>query len=231
MLSMLLLYTAIFAAVVSLLLRLRHATGVERQQLKWFTYGGVLVGVFLLSEFLPPFPGVWESLKEALAFNLLPPLTIGLAVLRYRLYDIDLLIRRTLVYTVLTASLVLVYFSSVIGLQSLIHAFSGPARHPLVTVLSTLAIAALFTPLRRRIQEGIDRRFYRRKYNVEQVLTTFGASVRNETNLEQLCAVLASVIQETLQPASLHVWLNPVPNRSPSLATAEEKCGAVQAKV
>jgi hypothetical protein len=205
----LLLLGAILASVIALLLRFRRATGVERQQLKWFTYGAVLIGGVLISDVFYTFPGVWESVKEAIVFNLLPPLTIGVAILRYRLYAIDVLIRRTLVYGVLTACLALIYFSSVVGLQSLVPTFSRQAPHPFVTVLSTLAIAALFTPLRRLVQASIDRRFYRRHYDAEQILASFRTTVRNETDLNRLCAVLATVIQETLQPASLRLWLKP----------------------
>jgi hypothetical protein len=229
--SELLIYTAILAGAVALLLRFRRATGVERQQLKWFTYGGMLVGMVLISDFFYAFPGVWESIKEDLVFNLLPPLMIGIAILRYRLYDIDLLIRRTLVYTVLTACLAFVYFSSVVGLQSLVRTSSGPARHSLVTVLSTLAIAALFTPLRRRIQEGIDRRFYRRKYDAEQILAIFRTTVRNETDLDRLCAALVIVIQETMQPASLRIWLKPASNHPAGHLPAGEKPAAAKRRL
>jgi hypothetical protein len=207
LISMMLIFIAIITGVVSLLFRFRRATGVEHQQLKWFTYGGVLVGAGLLSELFQPLPGVWEGLKEAIIFNILPPLTIGVAILRHRLYDIDLLIRRTLVYSVLTICLALVYFGSVIGLQSLVPTFNRPARHPLVTVISTLAIAALFTPLRRRIQESIDRRFYRRKYDAEQILAAFRTMLRSEVNLDSLTGELLRVVKETMQPAHASVWL------------------------
>jgi hypothetical protein len=230
-LSVVLIFLAILASVVALLLRFRRAVGIERQQLKWFTYGGMLVGVVLISDFFYTFPGVWESVKEAIIFNILPPLTIGVAILRYRLYAIDLLIRRTLVYGLLTLCLAFVYFGSVVGLQSLVPTFAGQGQSAFVTVLSTLVIASLFTPLRRRIQAGIDRRFYRRKYDAEQILATFGATVRNEADLDRLCAVLAMVLQETLQPASLRVWLKPAPKLPVVPSPAVEKTAATKAEI
>jgi hypothetical protein len=204
--SVMLIYTAIIAGVVSLLLRFRHATGVERQQLKWFTYGAVLLGVVLISDFFYTFPGIWESAKEALALNMLPPLTIGIATLRYRLYDIDLIIRRTLIYGALTGALALVYFGSVTLLQTLFSTMTNQQQSPLVIVLSTLAIAALFAPLRRQIQNAIDRRFYRRKYHAEKTIAAFSAVLREEVDLDKLETALLSVIEETFQPESLSLW-------------------------
>jgi hypothetical protein len=205
--SVLFIFGAIIVSVFSLLLRFRRATGVERQQLKWFTYWALLLGVVLISDFFYTLPGIWESIKEAIAFNMLPPLAIGVAILRYRLYAIDILIRRTLVYGVLTACLALVYFSTIVGLQSLVRAFSNQTRDPLVTVISTLVIAALFSPLRRRIQAGIDHRFYRRKYDAERVLASFGETMRNETDLERMTAQVLAVVGETVQPVHTSLWL------------------------
>jgi hypothetical protein len=205
--SVMLIYTAIIAGVVSLLLRFRHATGVERQQLKWFTYGAVLLGVVLISDFFYTFPGIWESAKEALALNMLPPLTIGIATLRYRLYDIDLIIRRTLIYGALTGALALVYFGSVTLLQTLFSTMTNQQQSPLVIVLSTLAIAALFAPLRRQIQNAIDRRFYRHKYDAENTITAFSTVLRDEVDLQRVEAALLSVIEETFQPESLSLWI------------------------
>jgi hypothetical protein len=163
--------------------------------------------VVLIIDFFYTLPGIWESIKEAIAFNMLPPLAIGVAILRYRLYAIDILIRRTLVYGVLTACLALVYFSTIVGLQSLVRAFSNQTRDPLVTVISTLVIAALFSPLRRRIQAGIDHRFYRRKYDAERVLASFGETMRNETDLERMTAQVLAVVGETVQPVHTSLWL------------------------
>jgi hypothetical protein len=137
---------------------------------------------------------------------LLLPLTFGVAILRYRLWDIDLLIRRTLVYALLTAGLAGVYFLSVVVLHTLVGALTGESSSVLVTVLSTLAIAALFTPLRRRVQAFIDRRFYRRKYDAARTLATFGAALRDEVDLTSLEARLVAAVDETMQPAHVGLW-------------------------
>jgi hypothetical protein len=135
---------------------------------------------------------------------------IAFAILRYRLYDIDVIIRRTLVYTTVTGLLALVYFGSVITLQALFQSFTGD-RSALVVVLSTLLIAALFHPLRTRIQSAINRRFYRKKYDGQQVLARFGITARDETDMHALTAELARVVQETMEPEQVHVWLKETP--------------------
>jgi hypothetical protein len=138
------------------------------------------------------------------------PVAVGIAILRYRLYDIDIIINRTLVYGSLTLMLALVYFGGVTATQALFQTFTGQEELPqLVVVASTLVIAALFTPLRRRIQSFIDRRFYRRKYDARKTLEAFSAKLRDETDLEALNNDLVGVVRETMQPAHVSVWLRP----------------------
>jgi len=154
-----------------------------------------------------------HHLVSAIAFYLLPvlfPLSIGIALVRYRLWDIDLIIKRTLVYGTLTGTLASVYFLLIIALQFLVRSLTGQVlQSPLVIVASTLAIAALFQPLRHRIQSIIDRRFYRRKYDAARAFATFSATLRNEVDLNQLREQLGAVVQETMQPTFISLWLRP----------------------
>ena len=204
---------SIFVALVILVhnaVTMRDA--VSRAQLRW-GLGGMLagLGLFFLN-YIPVFfdvPGPVESLLNSvtpLGFGVMG-VALGIAVLRYRLFDIDVIIRKTLVYTALTALLALVYFGSVIVLQRVVGALTGIEQSTLAVVVSTLVIAALFTPLRRRIQDAIDRRFYRKKYNAQQVLAQFAQTARDETDLDALLAELVRVVDETLQPEHVSVWL------------------------
>ena len=144
------------------------------------------------------------------AFGLLIPLSIGIAVLRSRLFDIDVVINRTLVYGSLTAMLALVYFGGVTATQAIFRALTGQEQQPqLAIVISTLVIAALFNPLRQRIQSFIDRRFYRRKYDAIKTLEAFSVKLRDETDLNALSDDLVGVVRETMQPAHVSLWLRP----------------------
>ena len=201
-------------AAVSLLFRYRSAGQEVRQQLRWFVLGGF--GFLLMSSVIFLLIGVRSSIQSGqdvvvvlIHSAAVVPLyvTIGITIARYQLYDIDVIIRKTLVYSALTALLALVYFGGVILLQRLFGALAGVEQSPLAVVISTLAIAALFTPLRRRIQDGIDRRFFRKKYDSQRVLAQFALTARDETDLDALTGQLARVVQETLQPEHVSVWL------------------------
>jgi len=198
----------ILAAAGSLVVRFRRSVGEERQQLKWFTYAAAFVPVWFLvnspvQAAVPHLFAVLDSLIIAAV-----PIAAGIAILRYRLYDIDLIINRTLVYGVLTLSLVLIYFGGVVLTQATLRTVSGQ-ESSLAVVASTLVIAALFNPLRRRIQGFIDRRFYRRKYDARKTLEAFSARLREETDLDRLGGELISVVRETMQPQHASLWLRP----------------------
>ncbi len=203
-------------AAFSLFVRLRRAVGVERQQIKWFAYAAAAtVSTATLAYIIP---GVidtppwfeWAGFVLNAAFVPAIPVAIGIAILRHRLYDIDLLINRTLVYGSLTATLVAVYFGGVATSQAIFRAFTGQEQQPqLAVVVSTLAIAALFNPIRRRIQAFIDRRFYRRKYDAAKTLDAFSARLRDETDLGALSADLIGAVKETMQPEHVSLWLRP----------------------
>jgi len=208
-----LMFALIFVAAASLVVRLHHARGVERQQIKWVAYAGVLAA----SASLPTYT-IFEAVDQrwlhmvgyvpALIGILGFPMAVGIAILRYRLYEIDLLINRTLVYGSLTVILAAVYFGGIVVLQRLLVVLTGE-ESTLVVVASTLAIAALFSPLRRRIQSFIDRRFYRRKYDARKTLEAFSAKLRNETDLDALSDDLVGVVRETMQPSHVSLWLRP----------------------
>jgi hypothetical protein len=203
------------AAAFSLFVRLRRAVGVERQQLKWLAYaaGGFAIAIVLVSITIAIDTPRWYVWVASTIFTAMSPvlaISIGIAILRYRLYDIDIIINRTLVYGSLTLMLLLVYFGGVTTTQDLFRTLTGQQQQPqLAVVISTLAIAALFNPLRRRIQSFIDRRFFRSKYDARKTLEAFSAKLRDETDLEALSDELAGVARETMRPAHVSVWLRP----------------------
>ena len=198
------------ASAVSLIVRMRQAGTVERQQIKWLAYGGaVVIGAIFVAGVI----AIWSTpiSYTVIGFSLLGlPIFTGIAIVRHRLYDIDVVINRTLVYGSLTATLVLIYFGGVASTQALFRAVTGQEQQPqLAIVVSTLAIAALFDPLRRRIQSFIDRRFYRRKYDAQKTLDAFSSRLRDETDLDALSGDLEGVVRETMQPAYVSLWLRP----------------------
>ncbi len=213
------LFVAGLGAVISLFVRYRRARGDERQQIKWFasaalTLVWMIVFVFVFGELLSAggeLPEVTGALSGLLVLPSIPIAT-GIAISRYRLYEIDLIINRTLVYAALTAALVAVYFGGVAMTQAVFRTLTGQEEQPqLAVVVSTLVIAALFTPLRQRIQSFIDRRFYRRKYDAAKTLEAFSVKLRDETDLDALSDDLVGVVRETMQPAHVSLWLRPDP--------------------
>lgn len=201
-------------ALVCLVLRYVRSRGAERQQFKWGAYLLALWALGLWMEIigvelnLPLLGDIGWTIWHICFLGL--PLAIGFSILKYRLYDIDRIINRTLVYGLLTGALALVYFGGIVLLQQVF-----PADSQIAIVLSTLVVAALFSPFRRRIQAGIDKRFYRRKYDAEQTLAAFGARMRDEVELEQISAAIESVVYETMQPTKITLWLRETPT-SPS---------------
>src|SRR5215217_97210 len=190
---------------------MRRARGVERQQIKWFNYATVvLVGGAVLDFTISEATGVQWLGEIGFALTMVGlaglPMAMGIAVLRYRLYNIDRIINRTLVYGSLTATLVALYLGGIVVLQRVFVLLTGE-QSTLAVVASTLLIAALFTPLRRRIQSFIDRRFYRRKYDARKTLEAFSAQLRDETDLDALGYDLVGVVRETMQPAHVSLWL------------------------
>jgi len=208
-----LMFALIFVASASLVVWLHHARGVERQQIKWVAYAGALAGSASLPTYtiLEAVDLRWLQMVghvPALVGIVGVPTAVGIAITRYRLYEIDILINRTLVYGTLTAMLVAVYFIGIVVLQRFFVVLSGE-KSTLAVVASTLVIAALFTPLRHRIQSFIDKRFYRSKYDARRTLQAFSAKLRDETNLEALNNDLVDVVRETMQPVHISLWLCP----------------------
>jgi hypothetical protein len=207
------------ASVLSLVMRYRRSRGEERQQIKWIAFAASFVGLLYLIAMVCAFifpSGAWFQAGSPLWLDLLGyaalisftlvPIAVGFAVFRYRLYEIDIIINRALVYGSLTAMLALVYLCTVVVLQYLFRALTGQESQ-LAVVASTLAIAALFNPLRRRIQALVDRRFYRNKYDARKTLEVFSAKLRDETDLEALNAELLGVVRQTVQPQHASLWL------------------------
>jgi hypothetical protein len=221
----LLLPVCILASASSLVLRYRRSGGEERQQIKWIAFAASVVGLVYLSSLLSELifapetlsgagdtVPLWVSLqRNALMLSYAGvPVAVGFAILRHRLYDIDVVINRTLVYGSLTAMLVAVYFAGVATTQAIFRALTGQEEQPqLAIVISTLVIAALFNPLRRRTQSFIDRRFYRRKYDARKTLEAFSTKLREETNLDALTGEVVRVASDTMQPAHVSLWLRP----------------------
>jgi hypothetical protein len=218
--TIVLLPVCILASAASLFVRYRHSGGEVRQQIKWVAFAASLVGVVYLSAivigllFAPEAtwgsadaPPLVDILLDAVLLSYAGvPIAVGFAVLKYRLYDIDVIINRALVYAALTISLALVYLGSVVGLQYALRVLTGQ-ESTLAIVASTLAIAALFNPFRRRIQSLVDRRFYRRKYDAAKTLAAFNARLREETDLDALGDDLVEVARVTMQPAHVSFWL------------------------
>ena len=222
------MYALVVVGASSMLMRLRYAERVERQQIKWFAYATVVVisGVILKNVVYPAVSVTWVwwvGLILTAVGVTSSPVAMGLAILRYRLYEIDLLINRTLVYGLLTTLLAAGYFGSILLFErigSLVYqvpfrALTGQ-KSTLAVVASTLTIAALFNPLRRRVQSLINKRFYRRKYDAAKTLEAFSAKLRDETDLDALSDDLLAVVRETMQPAHVSLWLRPDPGSKQS---------------
>jgi hypothetical protein len=214
-----LLPLCMLASVISLVMRYRRSRGEERQQIKWIAFAASFVGLLYLIAMVCAFifpSGAWFQAGSPLWLDLLGyaalssftlvPIAIGFAVLRYRLYDIDRIINRTLVYGALTVTLVAVYVGSVLSIQYALRGLTG-SESQLAIVASTLLIAALFNPLRRRVQNFIDHSFYRRKYDAGRTLEVFSAKLRDERDIDTLNSELLSTVRETMQPEHVSLWL------------------------
>ena len=194
---------------VSLLLRLRHSRGTERQRVKWIAFTAVVAvvgfGVALLVQ------GPWGDLAWSLALLcvVLLPVSMGVAILKHHLFDIDVVIKRTIVYSILTVTLLATYLLLVLLLQVLVRPVAGTSD--LAVAGSTLVVAALFGPLRRLVQEGVDRRFYRSRYDAARTLDAFAEHLRDEVDLTALGSDLTTVVAETMQPEHVSLWLKEAP--------------------
>jgi hypothetical protein len=204
------LFTLLLAGVVSLFVRYRRSSENIRLQIKWLLYSGAFFAViYIISAMTIDLPSMGVINNLFVLSILAIPTAIAIAILRYRLYDIDLIIRRTLVYSLLTGMLSLVYFGGVALSQNFLTGDHGQLP-PFVIVLTTLAIATLFNPLRRRLQETIDQRFYRQKYDLEKALAEFATSARTSTDLSELSSDLVGVVSKTLQPNYINLWMKQI---------------------
>jgi hypothetical protein len=215
-----LLPLCILASAASLALRYRQAGSEVREQIKWVAFAALFVGLLFMidigaSVLLVPTSASgrepsWLAFLDQVGFVSYAgvPIAVGIAVLKYRLYDIDIIINRALVYGPLTAMLALIYVGSVVGMQAAFRATTGQ-ESTVAVVASTLAIAALFNPLRRRVQAFVDRRFYRSRYDARKTLEAFSAKLRDQTDLEALNGNLVGVVRETMQPEHVSLWLRP----------------------
>jgi hypothetical protein len=204
----LVLLPALVLALASLVARYRHSGEVARMQIKWFLYAAV---AFLAAQLTFNVFEFGENNPVLVILNglsaLLIPAAVAIAILKHRLYDVDVIINRTLVYGALTALLALVYAGGVTGVGGLVRAATAEDSNNLVVAASTLAVAGLFKPARSRIQGLIDRRFYRRKYDASRTLELFSTRLREEIDLESLTRELLGVVQDTMQPAQVSLWL------------------------
>jgi hypothetical protein len=208
-----LLLAGMASAIAAQVVRLRSASGVERLQIKWFAYSTAVLVIAFLIPIIVYYPNFTSQTRLsgillAVTFPLLP-VAIGIAVLRYRLYNIDVIIRRTLIYTTLTGALAFIYVVSVVLLQSLLSTLTG-ANNTLAIVASTLAIAALFNPLRLRVQRFIDTLFFRKKVDARLLLESFSRAARSEVDLERLTGLLLADTDESMQPENLSLWMRKV---------------------
>jgi hypothetical protein len=213
------------ASVAAIITRYVKSRDVQRQQIKWFALGtAAMVAILVPSIVLIPNENALSNVTFAIGIMMLP-IGAGIGVLRYRLFDIDVIINRTLVYGLLTAVLAGVYFLGVVGVQSVVNVLSGRAlagvqgsQSPVLIVVTTLLIAALIQPLRRRFQRFIDRRFYRSRYDAKKTLDKFGASLRSQIELDNLTDHLLETVEQTMHPAHVSLWLrgqdSPMPERT-----------------
>ena len=202
-------FAFLFASAASLVVRFRRSGSVERQQIKWLAFAALAIPIWFLTN--APIEAASRTLFiviDALIVSALMPIAAGIAILRYRLYEIDIIINRALVYGSLTVLLVGVYFGGIVVLQGVFVTLTGE-RSTLAVVVSTLIIATLFSPLRGRVQGSVDRRFYRRKYDAAKTLEAFSAKLRDETDLDALSGDVVGVVRETMQPAHVSLWVRP----------------------